>query len=93
LDFSSRIQTVSKETNEKYWRLIDAFRQLTGCGVIINTSFNVRGEPPVCTPLDAYRCFMSTEMDYLVIENYFFAKTEQPDLENKKKWITTFTKD
>lgn len=93
LDFSSRIQTVSRDANEKFWSLIEAFRQLTGYGLIINTSFNVRGEPPVCSPLDAYRCFMSTDMDYLVLENYFFVKTEQPDWENKEKWITTFHKD
>jgi carbamoyltransferase len=93
LDFSCRIQTVSKDTNEKYWSLIDTFRQLTGYGLIINTSFNVRGEPPVCSPMEAYRCFMSTDMDYLVIENHFFVKTEQPDWENKEKWITTFNKD
>jgi len=93
LDFSCRIQTVHKETNPKYWELIDAFKKLTGYGVLVNTSFNVRGEPPVCTPLEAYRCFMCTDMDYLVIGNYFFSKTEQIDWENKEKWITTFGKD
>jgi carbamoyltransferase len=93
LDFSSRIQTVSKERNKKYWELIDEFRKITGYGLMINTSFNVRGEPPVCTPLEAYRCFMNTEMDYLVIENFLFVKTEQPDWTNKQKWTTTFKKD
>jgi len=93
LDFSSRIQTVHKATNPKFWTLIDAFKKLTGYGLIVNTSFNVRGEPPVCTPLEAYHCFMKTDMDYLVIENYFFDKTEQIDWENKEKWITTFNKD
>lgn len=78
IDYSARIQTVHKETNERYYRLIEAFKQLTGCSVLVNTSFNVRGEPVVCTAEDAYRCFMNTEMDYLVIGNYFFNKQEQP---------------
>jgi len=59
---------------------------LTGCGLIINTSFNVRGEPMVCTPGDAYRCFMSTEMDYLVMEDFLYCKTEQNDWQNREKW-------
>ncbi len=93
LDFSCRIQTVNKKTNSKYWQLIDHFKNLTGYGLIVNTSFNVRGEPPVCTPLEAYRCFMCTDMDYLVIENYFFSKNDQIDWENKEKWLTNFSKD
>lgn len=93
LDFSARIQTVHKETNPRYWELIDTFRQKTGYGLVVNTSFNVRGEPIVCTPHDAYRCFMSTEMDYLVINNYLYKKTEQPDWENKDKWRITFKAD
>lgn len=93
LDFSARIQTVHKETNPQYWELINEFKKLTGYGVVVNTSFNVRGEPIVCTPHDAYRCFMSTEMDYLVINNYLFSKTEQPDYENKDKWKLSFAKD
>jgi carbamoyltransferase len=83
LDFSARIQTVHKETNLKYWELINAFYNLTEYGLVVNTSFNVRGEPIVCTPYDAYRCFMSTEMDYLVIENFIYSKTDQPDWQNK----------
>lgn len=79
LDYSARIQTVSKKTNEKYWKLINSFKQKTGYGILINTSFNVRGEPIVCTPEDAYRCFMSTEMDYLVIGNFLFDKKKQPE--------------
>jgi len=79
VDFSARVQTVHRETNEKYWRLIGAFKELTGCGVIVNTSFNVRGEPIVCTPEDAYRCFMRTEMDYLVINEFVFDKRRQPE--------------
>ncbi|MFA6095226.1 MAG: carbamoyltransferase [Candidatus Paceibacterota bacterium] len=77
LDYSARLQTVSRATNERYWKLINAFKEKTGYGVIVNTSFNVRNEPIVCTPEDAYRCFMSTEMDYLVIGDVLFAKKEQ----------------
>lgn len=75
VDFSSRLQTVSKESNYKYFKLLEAFKQKTGCSVLVNTSFNVRGEPIVCTPSDAYRCFMNTDMDYLVIGNYLFSKS------------------
>jgi len=93
LDFSARIQSVHKETNNRYWTLINAFKSLTGIGLVVNTSFNVRGEPVVCTPYDAYRCFMSTEMDYLVINNHFYVKTEQPDWENREKWRVKFKAD
>lgn len=93
LDFSARIQTVHRETNPKFWQLINAFKQQTGIGLIVNTSFNVRGEPIVCTPYDAYRCFMSTDMDYLVINDYVFCKTEQPDWQNKDTWLTKFATD
>jgi carbamoyltransferase len=74
VDYSARIQTVSRETNPLYWDIIEAFRKRTGCPVIVNTSFNVRGEPIVCTPADSYRCFMRTEMDYLVLENFVLSK-------------------
>jgi len=93
LDFSARIQTVSKETNPRYWELINAFKRLTGCSLVINTSFNVRGEPIVCTPYDAYRCFMSTEMDYLVINDFVYCKTKQADWQNKEKWMVKFNHD
>lgn len=93
LDFSARIQTVHKETNPRYWELISAFKAQTGYGLVVNTSFNVRGEPIVCTPYDAYRCFMSTEMDYLVVGDYVYCKTEQPDWENKDKWMVKFKMD
>jgi carbamoyltransferase len=93
LDYSARIQTVHKETNNRYWELINAFKQQTGYGLVINTSFNVRGEPIVCTPYDAYRCFMSTDMDCLVINDFVFYKTEQPDWENKDKWMVKFKMD
>lgn len=79
IDYSARIQSVNRHTNERYWKLISAFQELTGYGVIVNTSFNVRGEPIVCTPEDAYRCFMRTEMDYLVMDRFVFVKQEQPE--------------
>ena len=79
VDFSTRIQTVRRETNEHFWTLINAFKKLTGIGLVVNTSFNVRGEPVVCKPEEAYRCFMSTDMDYLVINNFLFAKNDQPE--------------
>lgn len=74
VDYSARIQTVTRETNPLYWEIIEAFRKVTGCPVIVNTSFNVRGEPIVCTPADSYRCFMRTEMDYLVLESFVLSK-------------------
>ena len=86
IDYSARVQTVHKETNEAFHDLITAFKQQTGCAVLINTSFNVRGEPVVCTPQEAYQCFMRTEMDYLVIENYLFSKQEQPEWKEKDDW-------
>ena len=86
LDFSARIQTVHKETNPRYWQLINTFKEKTGYGVIVNTSFNVRGEPIVCTPEDAYKCFMRTEMDYLIVNDFILKKTDQPDWENRDKW-------
>lgn len=93
LDFSARIQTVHKETNPNYWELLNSFKKLTGYSLLVNTSFNVRGEPIVCTPYDAYRCFMSTEMDYLVINDFVYCKTEQPDWQNKDKWMIKFKMD
>jgi carbamoyltransferase len=93
LDFSARIQTVHKETNPRYWEIINAFKNETGYGLVVNTSFNVRGEPIVCTPYDAYRCFMSTEMDYLVINDFVYSKVEQPDWENREKWVVKFKMD
>jgi carbamoyltransferase len=74
VDGSARVQTVTRDTNPLYWDIIEAFRKRTGCPVIVNTSFNVRGEPIVCTPDDSYRCFMRTEMDYLVLETLVLSK-------------------
>ena len=93
VDHSARIQTVHEETNPRYHRIITEFANLTGCPTIINTSFNVRGEPIVCTPEDAYRCFMRTEMDYLVLENCILEKVAQPDWDSEDQWQTTFELD
>jgi len=93
VDYSARIQTVHKETNPKYHKLISRFEEKTGCAVIINTSFNVRGEPIVCTPEDAYKCFMRTNMDYLVLGNYILNKEDQKVLENDSNWRSEFTLD
>jgi len=93
VDYSARIQSVSRDVNPRYWQLIREFKKLTGYGVIVNTSFNVRGEPIVCTPEDAYRCFMRTEMDYLVLGDYLLDKREQPPLQETKDWRTEFKLD
>ncbi|MDX6557746.1 MAG: carbamoyltransferase, partial [Blastocatellia bacterium] len=93
VDYSARIQTVRHETNPLYWEIIEAFRQATGCPVIVNTSFNVRGEPIVCTPEDSYRCFMRTEMDYLVLETCLLDKEEQPKFEDGTDWRSEFALD
>ncbi len=93
VDFSARVQTVQRSTNPKFWQLIDAFKCRTSCGLVLNTSFNVRGEPIVCSPDDAYRCFMSTDMDCLVVNDFVFDKTEQPDWQNKEKWMRAFKTD
>ena len=93
VDFSGRVQSVDKETNERYHQLITKFKEKTGHGILINTSFNVRGEPIVCTPEDAYRCFMRTEMDILVVNNFVFRKTEQLDWQKTDDWKEQFTLD
>jgi carbamoyltransferase len=91
IDFSARVQTIHRKTNPRYWQLLDEFKQLTGYGVLVNTSFNVRGEPPVCTPADAYRCFMRTEMDYLVLGNYLLSKAAQPEWKETGDWKKELT--
>ena len=93
IDYSARIQSVDKNVNPRYWQLIQQFKKLTGYGVIVNTSFNVRGEPIVCSPQDAYRCFMRTEMDYLVIGNYMLDKRDQPKFTDTADWKTEFKLD
>jgi carbamoyltransferase len=77
IDYSARVQTVHKETNPRYYAVIKRFKDLTNCPVIVNTSFNVRGEPIICTPEDAFRCFMGTELDFLVVGNSLLDKTAQ----------------
>jgi carbamoyltransferase len=86
VDYSARIQSVSRETNERYWKLINAFKEKTGYGLLVNTSFNVRGEPLVCSLEDAYQCFMRTEMDWLVIDDFVFDKKEQPKWDEGDDW-------
>ncbi len=93
IDYSARIQTVSRDTNPRYWQLIDTFRQLTGCALVVNTSFNVRGEPIVCTPEDAYKCLMRTEMDTLVIGDYIFHKAQQPAWTETDGWREEYVLD
>lgn len=93
IDFSARVQSVHEETNPKYYTLLQKMKAKNGVGMVINTSFNVRGEPIVCTPEDSYRCFMRTEMDYLVINNYLFKKTAQPEWDKKDNWQEEFVLD
>jgi len=93
VDFSARVQTVHKETNPEFHDLLTVFKQRHNCSVLLNTSFNVRGEPPVCTPQEAYTCFMRTDMDYLVIGTMLLAKSEQPALEHDSDWQKEFALD
>ena len=93
VDYSARVQTVHKETNPRFYEVLQQFKQRTGCSVLVNTSFNVRGEPIVATPEDAYRCFMRTEMDYLVVENHIMAKEDQPAWEKDDSWMEEFELD
>jgi len=93
IDYSARIQTVHESTPSRYYALLKAFEARTGCGVIVNTSFNVRGEPIVCTPADAYRCFMRTELDMLVLENCVLEKSKQKPLEDDSDWRNEFELD
>jgi len=93
IDYSARVQTVNPKNNPRFYSLINAFKQKTGCPTIINTSFNVRGEPIVCTPQDAYRCFMRTEMDVLVLQNQILFKVQQPKVEKDETWMQEFALD
>ena len=93
IDYSARVQTVNQKTNPRFWQLINNFKKITGYSVLVNTSFNVRGEPIVCTPFDAFRCFMSTEMDYLVINDYLYKKESQVGHTDMAKWIIKFKTD
>ncbi len=93
VDYSARVQTVRRETSPVYYDIIEAFYRRTGCPVIVNTSFNVRGEPIVCTPEDAYRCFMRTDMDVLVLENFILEKSEQTPIVEDDSWRKEFVLD
>jgi carbamoyltransferase len=93
IDYSARVQTVSRDTSPDYYDLIKAFEDITGCGVLVNTSFNVRGEPIVCTPEDAYRCFMRTHIDYLVVGSFLLSKADQPEWEEEGDWREEFQLD
>ena len=93
VDYSARVQTVRRETNPLFYDIIDAFYRRTGCPVIVNTSFNVRGEPIVCTPEDAFRCFMRTDMDALVLENFILVKSEQAPVAEDASWKKEFVLD
>ena len=95
VDMSARIQSVDEERYGRYYRLIREFKRQTGCGVIINTSFNIRGEPIVCTPQDAWRCFLASDLDVLVLENYMLYKSEQPEVSKveREKYIDSFSLD
>ncbi|CAB4542334.1 unannotated protein [freshwater metagenome] len=93
VDFSARVQTVHQETNPEFYSLLSEFKKRHGCSVLLNTSFNVRGEPPVCTPEEAYTCFMRTDMDYLVIGSLLLSKSEQPAFEHDSDWQKEFALD
>jgi carbamoyltransferase len=93
VDYSARVQTVDRETNPRYHELITRFHALTGCPVVVNTSFNVRGEPIVCTPKDSWLCFMRTEMDALVVGSFVLRKEQQPALGDDVDWKTQFELD
>ena len=93
VDYSARVQTVHEDTNPRYFKLLKEFEERTDCGVLVNTSFNVRGEPIVCTPTDAYTCFMRTEMDCLVIENFLLRKEQQPAWKEDRAWQNEFELD
>jgi carbamoyltransferase len=93
MDYSARIQTVDRETNPDYYDLIKEFEDLTGCPVLVNTSFNVRGEPIVCSPADAYQCFMRTHIDYLALGPFLVRKTSQPEWQETTQWQTQFQLD
>src|SRR5262249_47599867 len=93
VDYSARVQTVAVEDKPDYHRVIDEFKKLTGYGVIVNTSFNVRGEPIVCSPKDAYTCFMRTEIDLLVLEDFLLWKDKQPKFVDKQDWTKEYGND
>lgn len=93
VDYSARLQTVDERRHPRFYRLLRAFHERTGCPVLVNTSFNVRGEPIVCTPEDSWRCFMRTEMDALVVEDFILRKPDQPAIQDDTDWRSEFKLD
>ena len=93
VDYSARIQTVDPSRNPRYYKILKAFEKLTGCGVVVNTSFNIRGEPIVCRPEEAYRCFMFTDMDALVMESFICMKEDQPPMKGSEEYKRQFKLD
>jgi carbamoyltransferase len=93
VNYSARIQTVSKKINPRYWNIINEFKKLTDCSVIVNTSFNIRGEPIVNTPENAYKCFMYTDLDVLVLENFVLLKEEQKKIDGIEQYQKQFKLD
>ena len=93
IDYSARIQTVARDTNPDYYDLLTEFERLTQCPLLVNTSFNVRGEPIVCSPADAYTCFMRTHIDYLVLGPFLLDKATQPVWQESAQWQTEFQLD
>ena len=93
VNYSARLQTVTREDNPFYYDIIKNFADLTGCPIIVNTSFNVRGEPIVCTPEEAFRCFMRTKMDYLILNNCLLDKKKQAEWKEEFDWMKEFTLD
>ena len=93
IDYSARVQTVDAQRNPRYYKLIKAFEKLTGCGLLVNTSFNIRGEPIVCRPEEAYRCFMFTNMDVLVMESFICVREKQPAMPGSEEYKNEFKLD
>jgi carbamoyltransferase len=93
VDYSARVQTVAEDSHPRFHALLSKWKKKTGCSVLVNTSFNVRGEPIVATPTDAYRCFMRTEMDALVFNNFIMIKANQPKFDDNEDWMKTFELD
>jgi len=93
IDYSARLQTVNDNNNKPYFDLITEFERITGCPILVNTSFNIRGEPIVCDPKDAFKCFMGTELDVLVVGNYFLEKKDQKKINNSKDYKLNYPLD
>jgi carbamoyltransferase len=90
VDFTGRVQTVDRQRNPEFYQILQAFKRISGCSLVVNTSFNVRSEPIVCTPEDAYRCFMRTGMDVLVLDHFVLEKKDQPEWTEETDWQQEF---